>query len=135
VENGRRAAPGCLPPWDDERFSFQSEYLWRKGRYDADEGLCRAGLSWSRGGAYVQAGYKQKLPWPWVQQLEPCGRWETCDAAAFAPGDRTTAVAGGVNLHFDAGHHGKLTPNYEAFREEEDETPDDRASAQFQVRF
>ncbi len=121
--------------WDHERFSFQSEYLWRKGRYDADASLRRADLSWSRGGAYAEASYKQKLPWPWLQVLEPTARWETYEPNAFAAGDKTTGVTGGVNLHFDPGHHCKLMLNYDAFREEENETPNDRASAQFQVRF
>ena len=121
--------------WDHERFSFQSEYLWRRGRYDADEALGRADLSWSRGGLYAQASYKQTLPLAWLQVLEPCARWERYEPNADAAGDRTTGLTGGLNLHFDGGHHCKLMLNYQKLKEERDEVKNDKVSAQFQVRF
>jgi len=123
---------GCLA-FDHARFTVQTEYLALATKLAANAEHTAYELK--RGGLYAGASYKQPLPWPWLQQLEPCARWETYDPDRDAPDDRTGAVTGGVNLHFDGGHHCKLMLNYQSLREEGPAVDNDKISGQFQVRF
>jgi hypothetical protein len=45
------------------------------------------------------------------------------------------AITGGVNLHFDPGHHCKFMANYERVTEEGPDVDNDVISGQFQIRF
>ncbi len=128
--DGRRYG-ACLA-LERERVTFQAEALRRKTTYERPYG---ATYEESKGGYYVQASYKEPLPWPWLQIIEPCGRWESYDADFQTDGDALRAVTGGLNLHFDPGHHAKLMANYQHFIEEGEKIDDDKISAQFQVRF
>lgn len=128
--DGRRYG-ACLA-LERERVTFQTEALRRKATYERPYG---ATYEESETGYYVQAGYKEPLPWPWLQIVEPCGRWESYDADLQTGGGAFRAVTGGLNLHFDPGHHAKLMANYQHFIEEGEKIDNDKISAQFQVRF
>lgn len=122
---------GCLA-FDNERFSFQTEWLRRRTTYERPYG---ATYEYAEGGYYVQGSYKIPAPLPWLQIVEPCARWESYDPDADVAGDATDAATGGVNLHFDPGHHCKFMANYQHFLEEDTAVDNDKVSAQFQVRF
>jgi hypothetical protein len=122
---------GCVA-FDHERFSLQGEMLSRERTYDP---AGQATVEFSDAGYYVQGGYKQPLPWPWLQTVEPAVRWESYDPNGDLPDDATASVTGGVNLHFDPGHHCKFMADYQHFTEETTPIDNDKISAQFQVRF
>jgi hypothetical protein len=128
--DGRRYG-ACLA-LERDRVTFQAEALRRKTTYERPYG---ATYEESEGGYYVQASYKEPLPLPWLQIVEPCGRWESYDADLQTDGDALQAVTGGLNLHFDPGHHAKLMANYQHFIEEAEKIDNDKISAQFQVKF
>jgi hypothetical protein len=123
---------GCVA-FDHERFTFQGELLYRGRTFHEPAGGGTVELS--DGGYYLQGSYKQPLPWPWLQIVEPAARWERYDAARNVPDDAIDAVTGGVNLHFDPGHYCKLMANYQHLVEEGEKIDNDKISAQFQVRF
>ncbi len=123
---------GCVA-FDHERFTFQGELLYREQTFHEPAGA--GTLDLSDGGYYLQGSYKHPLPWPWFQLVEPAARWERYDPARDVPGDAAEAVTGGLNLHFDPGHHCKLMVNYQHFVEETSPLDNDKTSAQFQVRF
>jgi hypothetical protein len=122
---------GCVA-FDHERFTFQGELLYRERTFMPAPG---GTVDFSDAGYYLQGSYKQPLPWPWLQIVEPAARWERYDPARAAPDDAVDAVTGGVNLHFDPGHHCKFMANYQHFVEEAAPVDNDKISAQFQVRF
>ncbi len=122
---------GCVA-FDHERFTFQGEALYREQTYRPAPG---GTVDLSDAGYYLQGSYKQPLPWPWLQIVEPAARWEHYDPARAAPDDAVDAVTGGVNLHFDPGDHCKFMTNYQHFVEEAAPVDNDKISAQFQVRF
>jgi hypothetical protein len=122
---------GCLA-FDNKTFSLQTEWLRRHTTYERPYG---ATYEYAEGGYYVQGSYKIPAPLPWLQIVEPCGRWESYDPDADRAGDATDAVTGGVNLHFDPDHHCKFMANSQHFLEEETAVDNDKVSAQFQVRF
>ncbi len=123
---------GCVA-LDHERFTFQGELLYREQTFQQPAGGGTVDLS--DAGYYLQGSYKHPLPWPWLQIVEPAARWEHYDPARNISDDATDAVTGGVNLHFDPGHHCKLMANYQHFTEEGEKIDNDKISAQFQVRF
>ena len=123
---------GCVA-FDHERFTLQGEILYRERTFHEPAGGGAVDLS--DGGYYLQGSYKHPLPWPWLQIIEPAARWESYDPARTIPDDVAEAVTGGVNLHFDRGHHCKLMANYQHFLEETLPIDNDKISAQFQVRF
>ena len=106
---------GCVA-FDHERFTLQGEILYRERTFHEPAGGGAVDLS--DGGYYLQGSYKHPLPWPWLQIIEPAARWESYDPARTIPDDVAEAVTGGVNLHFDPGHHCKLMANYQHFVEE-----------------
>lgn len=122
---------GCVA-FNHERFTFQGEFLYRERTFEPTPG---AAVDLSDAGYYLQASYKQPLPLPWLQIVEPCARWESYDRDRRAPDDGTNAATGGLNLHFDPGHHCKLMANYQHFIEEAEAIDNDKISAQLQVRF
>jgi hypothetical protein len=122
---------GCLA-LEHERFSLQTEWLRRRTAYERPYG---AAYEYAEAGYYLQGSYKIPAPLPWLQIVEPCGRWEYYDPDADRAGDATNAVTGGVNLHFEPGHHCKFMANYQHFLEEETPVDNDKVSAQLQVRF
>lgn len=119
--------------FDHDLFSLQGEYLTRSLTLaETDE---HPEFTLDQGGYYLQGGYKFGMGLEWLQTIEPCARWEAYDPNKDEEDDAATAVTGGVNFHFDGGHHCKLMLNYQAFNEEGDAVDNDKASAQFQVRF
>jgi hypothetical protein len=126
---GRRY--GGAAAFDHDRFTIQGEFLGRETTFYA----AGADVTTSSGGFYLQGSYKQPLPWEWLQVLEPTFRLENFDPDGDAEGDERGSLTGGLNAHFDPGHHCKLMVNYQKLTEEEREFPNDKISAQFQVRF
>lgn len=126
---GRRY--GGAAAFDHDRFTVQGEFLARETAFD----VAGADVTTSSAGFYLQGSYKQPLPWDWLQMLEPAARYESYDADEGVEGDKVSSVTGGLNLHFDAGHHCKLMLNYQKLAEERLAFPNDKISAQFQVRF
>ncbi|MGD8718831.1 MAG: porin [Candidatus Zixiibacteriota bacterium] len=126
---GRRY--GVAAAFDHERFTVQTEYLGREVTVD----FAGVETSISAGGYYLQASYKHPLPWEWLQIVEPAARFESFDPNDSQPDDGVGAITGGVNLHFDPGHHCKFMANYERVTEEGPDVDNDVISGQFQIRF
>jgi hypothetical protein len=124
---------GVAAAFDHDLFSLQGEYLTRSLTLAGNDE--REEITLKRGGYYLQGSYKWALGAAWLQTIEPCARWEAYDPDKDADDDASTAVTGGVNFHFDGGHHCKLLLNYESIGEQGDAVDNDKASAQFQVRF